>query len=97
MGRSSYTASERRGILTIAILALLLIGAGLGISQCHHDSSIGTNDITVIEEHPEMIDSVEFEKNSKAKNKKAKKTTNQTKKTKAVKTHRRRSPLDEPV
>lgn len=94
MSRSSYTASERRGVLIIAILALLIIGAGLGLSHCNRHNS-GSNDIYVVEEHPEMIDSVTVQKN--AKNKTRKKTTTKSKKTKKIKSYRRRSPLDEPV
>ena len=97
MSHSSYSASERRGILVIAILAFVLIGAGITLSLCSRNSDI--KEIPVVIQHPELVDSTSLntknEKSSKRKDTKVKKTT--SRKTKSKKTYRKRSPLDEPV
>ena len=105
MGKS-YTATERRGVLAIAIIALLLIGAGVGISYFKGESLQKTP--TVVE-LPEMIDSTTNEdtqkevsisdrKNKPATNRKKKQTsTKKSAKDGAKKTYRKRSPNDEPV
>lgn len=99
MSHSSYTASERRGIIIIAIISLLLVGAGLGVSFCNRNV-VPADKYPIIETHPEMVDSVTVlnEKDQLKTDKKTKKNKagNSTKK-KDVKTYRRRSPLDEPV
>ena len=94
--RNGFTASERRGIITIAIFALLLIGGGVTLSLCGRNEVI-EEQIPVVTEHPEMIDSVAFE-NSHSKTTKKKKASKEKKNNKKTKeNYRRRSPLDEPV
>ena len=97
MSRNSYTASERRGIVAIAVIALLIIGCGWGISMC--SGGIGAeNEIPVVMEHPDMIDSAAVKKNLEKKTKKTeRKKTKSSNKSKPKKTYRQRSPLDEPV
>lgn len=58
MSHSSYTASERRGIIAIGLLALLIIGCGLGFSFCNRSTKSEKENLPVVEEFPEMIDSV---------------------------------------
>lgn len=92
MSRSSYTASERRGVLVIAIISLLIIGSGLIISHFYggYEQEIES---PVVTEHPEMIDSLEIKsRESKSTKKKSKKRSTKTKKE-----YRQRSPLDEPI
>lgn len=83
-------------MIAIAIIAMLLIGAGVIFSiQGGVERAEGA---PIVVEHPEMIDSVQLskEKKEKGKNKKIKNSSKGTK-TKEKKTYRRRSPLDEPV
>lgn len=99
MSHSSYTASERRGVLAIALLSILIIAGGFLFSHCNRGVSSGNNDPVVIESKS-FVDSVAIERakgkeNSKNKNKKTRTGSSQSKKTK--KTFRKRSPLDEPV
>ena len=98
MSHSSYTASERRGILAIATIALALIGGGAALSLCSRERA-EAEELPVVIEHPELIDSLAVkekeEKSGKKKREKATKGSKSTKKEKKV--YRRRSPLDEPV
>lgn len=98
MSRSSYTASERRGIIAIAIIALIFIGVGIWIS-IKGTREVKRMEEPVIVEMPEVIDSVNLEKKKEVKSKKKsdKAKTVGNKKKDAKKTYRRRSPLDEPV
>lgn len=94
MSRSSYTSSERRGLLAVALVALIIIAAGvvLGIKNPRHEH---IEEIPVVVEHPEMIDSVALKKDKETKHKK--KTGSSSKKTPGKKSHIRRNPHDEPV
>lgn len=62
MSHSSYTASERRGILVIAILSLLLIGGGVAFSLFDKNAD-NLEAMPVVEEMPQLIDSVSLLKN----------------------------------
>ena len=104
MSRNSYTASERRGVLAIALVVLLIIATGLGISLIGNGTSEEIEAAPVVKEYPEMVDSiaVETKKEKSDKNKKGKQSNkkNKTKsaaKSKSKKETRKRSPLDEPV
>lgn len=98
MSKHPYTASERRGIIAIAVMSLLIIGAGLGLSLCNRNSYSGFSDSEVIED-TSMIDSVAIEKsgNTSSHKKSNKKVKKKSTPGKNKKTYRRRSPLDEPV
>lgn len=99
MSHSSYTASERRGIIAIAFLALLLIGVGFGFTLCDRHPS-KDQEFPIIEEHSEMVDSVVLQSQKDAANKpvkKIKKSATNKKLKQPAKPIRRRSPLDEPV
>ena len=99
MSRSSYTASERRGIIVIAILALLFIGSGVTLSLCGRPREL-KKEIPVVIEHPEMVDSLAMsvrEETAGKKKKERKKSGINSSVSKEKKTYRRRSPLDEPV
>lgn len=95
--KTSYTASERRGVLAIGLVALLIIGCGFVFSWCSGPVD-AENEKTGITEYPEMVDSVAAAKrDSKEKKKKSGKKTKSSSKSKSKKTYRQRSPLDEPV
>lgn len=103
MSHSNYTASERRGVLAIAIIALLLIGGGVLVSLIHGNKG-DSSEYPIVREHPELIDSAairdEGTKQTGGATKKSnvKKRNSETKSSKkSQKTYRRRSPLDEPV
>lgn len=97
MSHSSYSASERRGIITIAIIALLLIGGGVTFTLCGRDSK-DSHEIPVVIEHPEYIDSasLEIQKIERDKKKSDRKKSRGSK-TKSKKEYRQRSPRDETV
>lgn len=93
MSHSAYTASERRGVILIALIALLLILLGVGFSLWNKER-VNNNVIPKVEEYPEYIDSADFKEAPiiKPETKKQKSKKNSEKKK-----YRRRSPLDEPV
>lgn len=104
MSRNSFTSSERRGVIAIALIALAIVGAGIGISFCERLPS--TDDYPIVNEQNEMADSTaiinsDYQKNSGSKSgNKSKKGKDGKKKSgskKEKKTYRQRSPLDEPV
>lgn len=99
MTRSSYTASERRGMLAIALIALMIMGGGICMTLWNK-SEAETEKPPVVIEYAEVIDSVSLkEKEGKVTGKTSSRTKSTTKKSKNKnkKTYRRRSPLDEPV
>ena len=106
MSRSSYTASERRGIILIAAISLLLIGGGLIFSFKEHKNEPG-NAIPMVEEYTELLpDSLNDVRNNKSSKKSRKglrsisiekmdSTIKKVKRNKKV--IRQRSPLDEVI
>ena len=97
MSLNSFTSSERRGILAIALVALLCIGGGVLISLSERQNRISAPQ-NIVEDLPELTDSLSsIEKNQNKTKKKAKTKKSNNKKSKEKKTYRRRSPLDEPV
>lgn len=92
MARNPYSASERRGILAVGVVSLLIISLAMIFSLCRRDSK---TDI-IVKEYPELIDSSAF---NATKNDPGKKKRIKSSKTKSAKkkTYRKRSPLDEPV
>lgn len=93
MTHSSFTASERRGILVLAIIALLFIGGGTAITLCGRDSA-NVREIPVVVEHPEYIDTTFSNTEEKAP---SKKKVRKQKAAKVKKTYRRRNPVEETV
>lgn len=101
MSHSSYTASERRGVLAIAIIALLIIAVGVGMSLINQNKAEAEVLPQVIE-HPEMIDTTAVVwKERKSKLIKSKSVGSSEKPSKKKldkkKAYRRRNPLEEPV
>lgn len=96
MSRASYTASERRGVLAIAIIALFLIGFGVCFSLCGR-SVEAEIEMPAVEVHHEMIDSAALLKSKEKKTSKKTKKKSSSSKSKNSKSYRHRSPLDEPV
>ena len=100
---ASYSASERRGILIVALIALIIIGAGLFIAYFERHQPDDMKNTPQIVEISEYIDTVsnnyETEKTTLNKKQKSlkKKNSKKTSKGKAQKTYRRRNPLEEPV
>lgn len=102
MSRNSYTASERRGILAIALISLLLIGGGIIVTLIKGDKDKDM-EYPIVTQHSEVIDSVAVKNSKKDKKSKEKKenkgrkSKSGNKSTKQKKVYRKRSPLDEPV
>ena len=95
MSRSSYTASERRGILAIGIVSLLLIGGGIAVSFLEGQRADAEVTPMVIE-HPELLDTIKIEDKAKSPIKEnLKKQSTSSKKTKQ--TYHRRNLLEEPI
>ena len=103
MSHSSYTASERRGILAIALISLVILGAGLAASFWNVSTPSESQPMVVI--HDDYLDSVAIKSEREsvlksAKSKSSKKTESgkkNSKKNATKKSIRKRSPLDEPV
>ena len=93
--KNPMTSSERRGILVVAAIALLITGAGLLVPEC------GRNKCEVSPEEVEVIvrgDSAGGESSGKMKEKREKRhKVSSSGKEKKKKTYRRRSPRDETV
>lgn len=94
MANKSFTASERRGILIIAILALIITGAGLLL---HNGGKEEIRDSIEIQEMVNSIDTTNYQKKNLEKSKKKRKKSSKGNKDKSKKTYRRRSPVDETV
>ena len=95
MSHSSYTASERRGILVIALVALLIIGSGVVLALCGRPKE-RVEEIPVVVEHPEFIDTVTgYNSNVKVSKKKSKSTSKKLKKDQKI--YRKRNPREETV
>ena len=93
MTRNSYTSSERRGILAIAVIALLFIAAGV-LFSLGNAPKVEAEEIIEVKEKSDLIDSTAIRPDQNKGKKKKKKPKNKENKTK---TYRQRSPLDEPV
>ena len=98
MAGRPYTASERRGVIMVALAALLITAGGIFLAMCERREA---KDQPVVIEMKEAVDSTATEKSSKKETKKSKKKSKSSKgkkrKSGADKNYRRRSPLDEPV
>lgn len=103
MGRNTITSSERRGIIAIAFLALLIVGGGMVLSRCGgHESMMTQEEIEILlksDSVPRNDDSVKRGKgrNGRAGKGKNRKDTLNDKGKKSGKTYRRRNFLEEPV
>lgn len=98
MSHSSYTASERRGLLVIALVALLIVGSGVVLALCGRPTE-KVEEIPIVVEHPEMVDTTKIKDSFSTSSKKKKNKTINNKKSnqKKSKTYRKRNPIEEPV
>ena len=97
MSHSSYTASERRGILAVALVAMVLIGVGTWFSLWGENQSARIEEPEMMELQ-ELVDTVALKEKYKNSKEKKKKTNRVTKKKKTPKKEsRHRNPLEEPV
>lgn len=95
MGKNPYTSSERRGIIAVALVALLILGGGIILSVTGGQTALEEESVI---EYPEMVDSVALHQaNDRSSQKKSKTKSKRIKKPIEKKTYRKRSPLDEPV
>lgn len=108
MAKKSYSASERRGILVVAALALLITSSGFIISRCNQpDASekLPQDKIQTIvspdstDNHKSASHNKELTPadSTKKKGKKGKRKKSGSSHSKDRKTYRKRSPLDEPI
>lgn len=110
MASHPFTASERRGILIIAIISLLITGAGILVSRCHRQEPLmEKNDVEVLinasNSYSTPADSLARVRRDSLRQarrdslKKARRdSVRMSRKAKRdPKTYRRRSPIDEPA
>lgn len=93
--RHPFSASERRGILVVALVALAVTGAGLIVPRCSGNSSrIETSDVQILMDSRSdglnASDSVDTERKGRKKSRKK-----SSDKKRSIKKHSYRSPLDE--
>ena len=88
--------------MAIAIISLLIIASGVGVSMIKNEK-VEAEEIPMVVEHPELLDTTylkkqleESETREKKQSSKKDKASSRDK-TKSKNTYRRRSPLDEPV
>lgn len=96
-----FTASERRGVLVVAFLSLLVIGAGILVGYCDRpDPQSFEPAIEVLMEGDTITPTKETKKDNKKKKSKEEGKNKKSKKTKTTKENKkygRRSPIDETV
>ena len=92
MSYKKYSASERRGIMAIAIIALLITGVGVFLSFRKMDNKGAGPETEILNELRDTV----LQRNERIDypNKKNKKESS---KSNSKKVYRQRSPLDEPV
>lgn len=111
MKRHPITSSERRGLVALAIICMLVIGIGLGVSYCGRSSTpLEPPEVEVVYE-PDSAEMARADSISKARRKarrdslrrvrrdslrKARGTRSRSS-ARTPKTYRQRSPIDEPV
>lgn len=96
--KNPLTASERRGILVVAAIALIITGCGWGISRCDRsEPDEPLPEIEVLVHGDSSLTQKEEEVTPKPKRKRRKAVNDSTssKKKKGKKVYRQRSPLDE--
>lgn len=97
MKKNPLTASERRGILIVAGIALLLTGSGWLVSRCQApQAAISPQEVKVLIHGDSLLPHKEKKEKTKRK-KKARKDSVSPSKKKVKKTYRRRDPLNEPL
>lgn len=96
MKKNPLTASERRGILIVAGIALLLTGGGWIVSRCQRPPiDVSPQEVTILM-HGDSLSS-DKDKMQKKRKRKTRKDSVSSKKKKVKKTYRQRNPLEEPV
>ncbi|MDE6754429.1 MAG: hypothetical protein K2J82_07440 [Muribaculaceae bacterium] len=108
MAKKSYSASERRGILVVAALALLITSSGFIISRCTQpdateklpqDKIQTIVSLDSVRNQKSGIDNKELNPTDSTKKnaKRGKRKKSGSRHSKDRKTYRKRSPLDEPI
>lgn len=95
--RNSLTASERRGIIVVAVLALLLTLSGWFVSKCQRQHMEETPPEVEVLIHGDSISETDSTTVRKKRTRKSKNDSVKKKKGKTPKYYRRRSPRDEAV
>ncbi|MCH5227134.1 MAG: hypothetical protein J1F16_04875 [Muribaculaceae bacterium] len=96
MAHISYTASERRGVLLIALISLIIVAAGIGVTL-FGTTKTEAEIVPVVNEYPQLIDSLELKKQQKKEDNKNRNKKKKSTNSKEKKRYRQRNPLDEPV
>ena len=98
MMKNPVTASERRGIIVVAVLALLITGGGWLVSTCRRQSpETVPPEVAVLVRGDSVGDGVGESSGKRKKNRKDSTGSSKSSKSKSPKTYRRRSPRDESV
>lgn len=103
--RNPLTSSERRGIIAVALVALLITGSGMWVSRCNRPASPpepAEVEVLIpadsVEAGHERTDSTENLPGKRGRREERRKKASSAKsKNKTPKTYRRRSPLDEEI
>ncbi|MBD5358625.1 MAG: hypothetical protein HDR88_16835 [Bacteroides sp.] len=99
--KNPLTASERRGILVVAAISLLITGCGWGVAMCgRSEAEEMTPEVEVLLHGDSLTSKGTTDKKSsteRGKKKGRRDSVSSSVKKKDKKVYRKRSPLDEPV
>ena len=96
MSRKPLGASERIGIIVVAVIALIVTGAGIFMARCNRAEETVTEEDVAVIAHPDSVEEAAA-KSSKSKREKTDSAGYKKVRQKHTRPARRRSPLDEPI